>query len=350
MTVVHIAGDPLHLPYEFGDLEYWIFVTKNCNMRCSYCFEEKEVSLSKPSYSLEQLKHFLFVTNARSPLGEHGIIFYGGEPLLNQEFIKEIIRSTKEDCVRKKQLTYVLQTNGTLLNKIDTYLLENLDVISVSIDGPKKIHDRFRKFPDGSGSYDKIMDNLMKIKSKFKGQTLAMITTSIDQEFSIYESVMDTIDKFDHVHWNIETPIPTNVSKEDTDAFLRKYKEDIIKLSDYWVEEMKKGRVRNIIPFQYITEALETGITHTSPPCGAGQRLIVVDLDGQCYNCDVIACDLDYERRKMAYIGNIWSGVKIGIPNDWIDLRKKPWEEKTEKGKFLYAIHNPIAKFTEQIP
>ncbi len=172
-------------------MEWYIFVTKDCNLTCSYCsipgIRKGYMGgpVSKPTYGVsdlincilrdrknrEQRIHELHVENEYEKKGiiEDTIVFYGGEPLLNQEFIKEFIQKSKE---RLDDLTYVLQTNGTFLDETDPYILENLDLIMVSVDGTKEIHDRHRKFPDGRGSYDIIMKNVKWLRSLRDGVTI----------------------------------------------------------------------------------------------------------------------------------------------------------------------------------
>ncbi|MBQ7577193.1 MAG: radical SAM protein [Synergistaceae bacterium] len=83
---------------------------------------------------------------------------YGGEPLLAEN--KDIIRYICEKC-RENDMTIRATTNGTDLDKyldlIQEFKFTNLQI---TVDGPKEIHDKRRFFADGSGSFDKIMNNI----------------------------------------------------------------------------------------------------------------------------------------------------------------------------------------------
>ncbi len=277
--------------------QYWVLTTMDCNLRCRYCFEENKIKGSKPSYDMKDLVRFIAVHNPYFQLKDkrdefkNGVVFSGGEPMMNQEFMADFIQRTREDL----RLEYVLQTNGTLLDKIEPYLLENLDFIFVSIDGPRDMHDKNR----GRGTFDKIVNNVRKIKPDYKGQILARITATVDRDFSIYDSIMTLTPDIDNFHWQIETPVSHPVTTEDTDAFLKKYRGDVGKLIDYWIGNLQKGVVKNIVPFQSIVTPVKPGLR-----CGAGETLIVVDLDGQCYGCDTMAGD------PRARIGSIYDGAE----------------------------------------
>jgi len=278
--------------------QYWVLTTKGCNLKCKYCFEEEKIKGSKPSYKLEDLVRIIGLHNPYAVLGverqsaKNGVVFTGGEPLMNQEFIKEFILKTKGGL----RLEYVLQTNGTLLNKIDPYVLENLDFILVSVDGNQEIHDRNR----GKGTFDTIVRNIRGIKPKYKGQIAARITATVDKDFSIFDSIMALKDDFDNFHWQLETPIAHSVTEKDRASFIERYRSDMGELVDYWISSLQNGAVKNIIPFQSVA----TPVRNSGLRCGAGTTLVVVDLDGECYGCDTMVGD------PRARIGSIYEGFE----------------------------------------
>ncbi len=349
VNVHHVQGDPWKVPYDFSDFDYWVFTTMDCNLRCRYCFvdrsaEEYKQCITEPQYSPRDLATFIMINNSRSPLGEHTIVFSGGgEPTVNErsrKFAREVIRETSDLGV-----SYALQTNGTLLYTLDDELLDKLSWIFVSIDGDREVTDKDR----GAGVYDKIMQGLEYIKPRFKGQTMARMTAHIDPTYSLYDAVMDLIVRFDNVHWQIENV--QGDEERDWDGSIKRYKSDIDRLMGWWIDELKNGRRRNIVPFQSAYLMMLAGEQNVSFPCGSGTRLVTVGLDGKCYRCDEMACSMDPEKRKAVEIGNIWDGVRLNRPDGWIDLRKKPWEEDTPKGRFLKKfLYNPVAKLTEKIP
>lgn len=165
-------------------MEYYIVVTYDCNLACDYCFEranikergcirrDNEKTKELPNFVEHLISHFKRTKqeeySCQNPCSSHledRIVFYGGEPLLNQQLILKIMKAVKNE-EKIKHFKFGLQTNGTLLKTMHICILCNLDDILVSIDGDKQAHDKHRKFPDGSGTYDIIMENLRWLKKQ----------------------------------------------------------------------------------------------------------------------------------------------------------------------------------------
>jgi len=148
-----------------------LVVSEICNMRCEYCaYSGKYLYNRKHSQNIMSLELFKkaidFYISHSDSISEKKVSFYGGEPLINFDVIQKGI-----EYIKKKYsytFNYNMTINGTLLNKENIkYLVENNFSILISLDGPKKIHDRYRKFANGRGTYDRIYNNLKLIKSAY---------------------------------------------------------------------------------------------------------------------------------------------------------------------------------------
>jgi len=100
------------------------------------------------------------------------VIFYGGEPLLNPAGIfagLEFIR-TLEDTGRLegKVLEKRIITNGTLVEGTPREVLRQFKEmrvgVTVSLDGPRWVHDAYRKSQDEKGSFGRIIKGLTILK------------------------------------------------------------------------------------------------------------------------------------------------------------------------------------------
>ena len=150
-------------------------VTEDCNMRCKYCVYGGNYEMmrthSKKYMNFDIAKkaidyYLLHSTDNREELGIN-VGFYGGEPLLNFELIKDCVEYVNSRKIGSENVTYNMTTNGTILNdKIIDFLIANNFHLLVSLDGPKPRHDKYRVFPNGTGSFDIIMKNLQKIQRK----------------------------------------------------------------------------------------------------------------------------------------------------------------------------------------
>jgi len=138
-------------------MNFYVTLTLNCNLKCLYCygkccedfgsdFGNYEIDYSMPtsmSYEVEKLKKFC----EQDP--EVVLVFYGGEPLLCIDKIKEII-----DKINAK--SFILQTNGILLDKLKPNYANKIHTILVSIDGDEELTDFYR----GKGTYRKVIKNV----------------------------------------------------------------------------------------------------------------------------------------------------------------------------------------------
>jgi uncharacterized protein len=97
-----------------------------------------------------------------SPGKEKILRIYGGEPLLNFKLIEKIVPyALKRAKKERKALTITPCTNAVLLTKERVNFLKDYGLrLAISIDGNKGAHNKFRVFPDNTGSFDKVRENL----------------------------------------------------------------------------------------------------------------------------------------------------------------------------------------------
>ncbi len=145
-------------------LHLCILPTEQCNLRCSYCYEDYkngEMSAATQKALILWLKR-----NLKKYTSLH-VEWFGGEPLVAKEVIFSMSKQMIELCRQaRKPFTASIVTNGTLLDlEVFKKLLEcHVTGYQVTIDGVKETHDKLKIHADGSGSYDKIMENLSAIK------------------------------------------------------------------------------------------------------------------------------------------------------------------------------------------
>jgi len=142
-------------------------VTESCNFNCSYCIfsgnylEERNHNSSKMDFETAKKGIDSLINKTKNPLL---ISFYGGEPLNNIGLIEEIIKYVEGDYPNK---IYAFSMTSNFYNA-DKYLKEivNNEIhINISLDGPKEIHDKYRKTMNGRRTWDKIIRNLGEFES-----------------------------------------------------------------------------------------------------------------------------------------------------------------------------------------
>ena len=140
-------------------------ITYNCNMDCQFCMPKRNIALKKKSPELTT-KEAIDIIRQLAGLGTKILNFSGGEPTLRKD-LPILINEAK-----KRKMTVFFSTNGSTLAETAKNLLE-ADMIRVSIDGPKEIHDKIRRHP---GAFDKAVDGI-KILKKYGKKP--MIVTAV---------------------------------------------------------------------------------------------------------------------------------------------------------------------------
>ena len=153
-----------------------------CNFRCKYCYESHD---KKVEYG--EKEHNYFVQYVKSLKGKIVIDFFGGEPLLNYKWIKNLITAINRDDALKR-VRYSMTTNGYLLNKERISFLINAGVrtFQITVDGLEETHNELRVLKNGGGSWSRIIENL-KLFKNFDGMFKVILrinynSTSLDKE------------------------------------------------------------------------------------------------------------------------------------------------------------------------
>ncbi len=169
-------------------------VTEACNLRCSYCYERvSDVWNQKRKMTWDVAKKtidsFLSVIQ-KNEKKKISVRFFGGEPFLNWDLVEKSMDYIESKRSKDLQINYIINTNGTLMDDSRArFLAEHQVSVSLSVDGVKEIHDRFRVYPNGSGSFDVVdqnMNHLIQHKCKFNlsvvctEETLTRLTDFID--------------------------------------------------------------------------------------------------------------------------------------------------------------------------
>ncbi len=150
-------------------------VTEKCNLKCKYCgfgkLYDSSVVRGRRNLKLQLAKNLIdFVWMQRVNNGTNSplfISFYGGEPFLNFNLIKQIIGYVKKNpAIDDKLIKFRITTNGTKLEKYLDTLVSNDIFLTVSLDGDR-VHNRYRTFADGKESFDLVYQQLLILKRKY---------------------------------------------------------------------------------------------------------------------------------------------------------------------------------------
>jgi len=254
-------------------MHYFIILTKECNLFCSYCGGGSDSPPREIQYSVEDLRNFL------SKDSDPVIEFYGGEPLLRIKTMKEIMDSVPG--------RFVIQTNGIFLDRIEPEYLSRFHSILVSIDGTEAVTDRER----GRRVYERTTRNSALVRERgFRGDLVARMT--VEQGTDIFENVQHLLGTglFDHVHWQLSFSMFWEAGAQTVPGlpeWLDAYNSGISSLVDSWVGEMSRShRVLGMVPFIAVMDSLLSG-RRSSLRCGSGVNFFSVMPDGRISACPV---------------------------------------------------------------
>ena len=174
--------------------EMKLSITADCILRCDYCFVDKNQDHSiMPFGTAKKAVDFFIRAKGKDKI----LKIYGGEPLLNFGAVKKIAPYAKK--IAKKlgvNLTLSLCTNALLLDpdNIEFFKKNNFQ-LAISFDGRKATHDKFRKFPNGRGTFDKIRKNfkylLEKMDKKDMAVNMSVVSSEAENMFKNFKYVLN---------------------------------------------------------------------------------------------------------------------------------------------------------------
>lgn len=152
-------------------------VTDSCNLKCKYCgygeFYENHDSRKKKLFSFKRaivLLDFLFdlwrSNHNTSYSQEVYISFYGGEPLLNTDFIRKIVSYIEKLHLPGKKFVFSMTTNAILLDQYMDYLINKNFKLLISLDG-NAYNQSYRTTHSGKSSFEKVCSNVLLLQKKY---------------------------------------------------------------------------------------------------------------------------------------------------------------------------------------
>jgi len=150
--------------------ELVLHISEGCNMRCAYCFADKGhygrtiARFMSPQTATQCIDH---IVDTYRRIEKVKII--GGEPLLNCNTLQsalDALRQVVSDGRLESMPKIILNTNLTVgVNRLSSLLRDYPMAITVSLDGPEYIHDEFRRFSNGKGSFQIVDSNIRSLLS-----------------------------------------------------------------------------------------------------------------------------------------------------------------------------------------
>ena len=265
-----------------------LHIAHDCNLACKYCFaEEGEYHGRRALMSYETGKQALDFLIANSGNRRNlEVDFFGGEPLLNFDVVKQLVAYGREqEKLHDKHFRFTLTTNGVLLNDdIMEFANKEMDNVVLSIDGRKEVHDHMRPFRKGAGSYDLIVPKFQKLADSRNQERYYVRGTFTHYNTDFSKDVLHLADLgFKQISVEPVVAQPTDdyaLTEEDLPVLFEEYD----KLAAEMVRRNKEGNAFNFFHFMI---DLEGGpcIYKRLSGCGSGTEYLSVTPWGDLYPC-----------------------------------------------------------------
>jgi len=290
-------------------VHYHLLVNDQCNLHCRYCkgsiyrpdlcdaWSELPTSCeSDILYPLTELEDFF--RKDPDPI----ITFYGGEPLMCLDTVCGIMD-------RIPRGTFLLHTNGTLLDRMEPEYLNAMSTILVSIDGREEVHDAHR----GRGTYRLVLENCRHlVENGYEGEIIARMTVTEDTD--IFRDVMHLAENdvfaFPAVHWQMNANFYEDYESRRFGEWVSdSYIPGLRTLAQTWVAVMERaGTVRMWYPFVDTMQDLIEGAMAAPLRCGSGFANYSILPDGYIAPCPCMGGLEEY------YAGHIRDADPLALP------------------------------------
>ena len=283
-----------------------IHIAHTCNLNCSYCFASQgKYHGDRAMMSFEVGKRALdFLVENSGTRRNLEVDFFGGEPLMNFDVVKEMVayaRSIEKE--KGKNFRFTLTTNGLLIDDdVIDFANKEMSNVVLSLDGRKEIHDRYRVDYAGNGSWERIVPKFQKLVEARKGKGYYMRGTFTHANPDFLKDIQQMLD-LGFTELSMEPVVsapndPEALTQDDLQIVMDQYE----KLAELMLKRDKEQR-----PFTFYHYMIDlTGgpcIYKRISGCGSGTEYMAVTPWGDLYPCHQFVGE---EKFKL---GDIWQGV-----------------------------------------
>ena len=265
-----------------------LHVAHTCNLNCSYCFASQgryhgERAVMSYEVGRQALDFLVAHSGTRRNLE---VDFFGGEPLMNFEVVKQLVayaRSLEKEA--KKNFRFTLTTNGLLIDdEVIDFCNREMSNVVLSLDGRKEVHDRFRVDYAGRGSWERGVPKFQKLVAARGGKNYYIRGTFTHHNPDFLADLRQMLE-LGFTELSMEPVVcapddPSALTEADRALVMRQYEE----LAELMLEREREGR-----PFSFYHYMLDLAggpcIYKRISGCGSGTEYMAVTPWGDLYPC-----------------------------------------------------------------
>ncbi|NLC26092.1 MAG: thioether cross-link-forming SCIFF peptide maturase [Fastidiosipila sp.] len=301
-------------------------ICHDCNMRCSYCFAESGQygSDSRSSMSAKTgMRAVDFLIDASGPRRNLDIDFFGGEPLMNWEVVKELVAYCEEQGpAHGKNIRLTITTNALLLNETKiNYLNRHFKNVVLSCDGTAENHDRMRRDAGGNKTFDRIAANIRKFVAVRGGKEYYIRGTFTRHNLDFVDDVLALAALGKNVSIEpvvAEPEFEYSIREEDLPQVMRSYENLAFAL-----QADKEASKINFFHFN-----LQTGhdpcIYKRLKGCGAGSEYCAVTPEGYIYPCHQLVGETMHRIGRLTEDGYITEPEQQSAFSEYLMPNREP--------------------------
>ena len=284
-----------------------LHVAHTCNLNCSYCFASQgrfhgERAIMSYEVGKQALDFLVAHSGTRRNLE---VDFFGGEPLMNFEVVKQLTayaRSIEKE--KNKKFRFTLTTNGMLIDdEVIDFCNREMSNVVLSLDGRKETHDRLRVDYAGNGSYDRIVPKFQKLVAARGDKSYYMRGTFTHANPDFTKDLFHMAD-LGFTELSMEPVVcapddPAALTPEDIEIVKEQY-EILAK------EMLRRQKEGHPLTFYHYMLDLTGGpcIYKRISGCGSGTEYMAVTPWGDLYPCHQFVGEESYK------LGDVWHGVQ----------------------------------------
>nr|MBP7402860.1 radical SAM protein [Clostridia bacterium] len=271
-------------------MHFTLHLTDACNMACRYCYVRQGSHAMTPGIARRAVD--LAARDARSA----GIVFFGGEPLLERGLIEETVAYGESlQAAGTIRFHYKITTNGILLDEAFLrYSGEHRVFVALSHDGVREAHDANRVLRGGGGTFDALEETAKRLlRHRPYAPVMMTVSPGVVRHYAAGVEYLYGLG-FRYLICSMD------YAGDWDGASLAELERQYRKLAAFYRRKTLAEEKFYLSPFELKIGSHIAGADYCADRCELGRKQISVAPDGRLYPCVQFLDDEAY------CIGDVW--------------------------------------------
>jgi uncharacterized protein len=277
-------------------MHYTLHLTADCNMNCDYCYVKDTSNTMTSDVTYKVIDNILAAKQQKA-----GIAFFGGEPLLCKDLIRDTIAYAR-NFPGETKFYFKITTNGLLLNEeFVEYCKKESIYVAISLDGTPEAHNAHRLDKGGRGTYEKVA-SAAKLLLKHLPNSPVMMTVNPDT-VDYYADSVSHLFELGFIYILCALNYAAKWNAKEINELKSQYK----KLAEFYYENTMAEKKFYLSPFEIKMDSHINNRSYSHERCELGKNQVSIAPDGTIYPCIEFVGDEQYA------IGDVDSGINRSL-------------------------------------